>query len=325
MANCSWFERFPAGRSEYLRFEGSDHCPIVVHFDVSVKKKRGLFRFDRRLKEKPEVRNLVKTHWHQDQLASIISKLRNIRRNIIKWTREQNLNSNEKIQKTQLELEAALSSLTPDTMFIGALTASLEAAYKEEEIFWCQRSRILWLQCGDGNTSYFNAETRGRRALNKFSVLENQDGKAVYHEGDIVQVITEYYSRIFMAQMSDSSLVIQEGISPLVTMEMNETLIAFPSANEIKEALFSIHPDKAPGPDRFSASFYQSFWDILGDDVVSDIQTFFSSNILDPRLNETHVRLFPKITIPTKVADYRPISLCSTHYKIIAKLLTRRL
>lgn len=43
MANCSWFERFPAGRSEYLRFEGSDHRPVVVHFDVAIKKKRACF------------------------------------------------------------------------------------------------------------------------------------------------------------------------------------------------------------------------------------------------------------------------------------------
>lgn len=267
----------------------------------------------------------MKTHWHQDRLASIVSKLGTIRRKFIKWTRDQNLNSNEKIRKTQQALEAALSSLTPDTALIGTLTAELEAAYKEEESYWRQRSQILWLQCGDRNTGYFHATTRGRRALNKFSVLENQDGRAVYREGDIVQVITEYYSRIFTAQMSDSSLVVHDGISPLVTMQMNETLIAFPSAIEIKEALFSINPDKAPRPDGFSASFYQSFWDILGDDVVSDIQTFFSSNTLDLRLNETHVRLIPKVTCPKKVADYRPIALCSTHYKIIAKLLTRRL
>lgn len=33
---------FPDGHCEYLRFEGSDHRPIVVHFDVSLKKKEGL-------------------------------------------------------------------------------------------------------------------------------------------------------------------------------------------------------------------------------------------------------------------------------------------
>lgn len=325
MANCSWFERFPAGRCAYLRFEGSDHRPIVIHFDVSVRKKKGLFRFDRRLKDKPEIRQLVEEQWTKEPLDSVVKKLGNIRHNIIQWTKEKNLNSNLAIQTAQKKLEEALSSLTPDASTIGELTATLEKAYQEEELYWRQRSRILWLQGGDRNTSYFHAVTRGRRAVNKFSVIEDINGKAMFKEQEIVQCITDYYSRIFSAQMSDSSQVVQEGITPLVTTEMNSTLIAIPSPPEIREALFSINPDKAPGPDGFSATFYQSFWDILGEDVVKDIQAFFISSVLDPRQNETHVRLIPKIKGPRKVADYRPIALCTTHYKIIAKLLTRRL
>ena len=42
-------------------------------------------------------------------------------------------------------------------------------------------------------------------------------------------------------------------------------------------------------------------------------------------MNETHVRLIPKTLSAKQVADYRPIALCNTHYKIIAKILTKRL
>lgn len=137
--------------------------------------------------------------------------------------------------------------------------------------------------------------------------------------------MTEYYTWLFTSQMSDSSQVVQEGISSKVTTEMNQTLIAPPTPLEVKEALFSIHPDKAPGLDGFSASFYHSFWDIIGEDITKDILAFFATGSLDPRQNETHVRLIPKIVGPRKVTEYRPIALCNTHYKIVAKLLTRRL
>lgn len=296
-----------------------------MHFDVQRRKKKGLFRFDRRLKEKPEIRQLIDDHWKRDPEGSLVTKISSIRAEIIRWTKEKNQNSNLLIQNLQCELEVTLSSNIPDEQLITKLTISLEEAFKEEELYWQQRSLIPWLQCGDRNTSFFHAATRGRRAVNRFAVIEDATGRAKYKEEEIVQCITEYYSNIFSAQMSNSSQVVRDGISPLVTTEMNETLTALPSDMEIKEALFSISPDKALGPDGFSAIFYQSFWDIIGEDVTKDIKLFFSSGAMDPRQNETHVRLIPKITGPKKVADYRPIALCNTHYKIIAKLLTRRL
>lgn len=59
--------------------------------------------------------------------------------------------------------------------------------------------------------------------------------------------------------------------------------------------------------------------------MCRDIKQFFISDTLHPQQNETHIRLIPKITGPRSVSDYRPIALCSTHYKIIAKILSKRL
>lgn len=82
MANVEWMEMFPAARSEYLNFEGSDHRPILTHFGLNLKKKRGIFRYDRRLSEKPEVRKLVEDTWKQTS-ESVLSKINSIRRSLI--------------------------------------------------------------------------------------------------------------------------------------------------------------------------------------------------------------------------------------------------
>lgn len=82
---------------------------------------------------------------------------------------------------------------------------------------------------------------------------------------------------------------------------------------------------KAPGPDGFSAAFYQAFWDIVQEDVCKEVRLFFERGTFHQRYNETHVRLIPKVKVPKTVADYRPIALCSTNYKIIAKILCSRL
>lgn len=44
-----------------------------------------------------------------------------------------------------------------------------------------------------------------------------------------------------------------------VTHEMNEMLIREPTEEEIKKAMFAIHPEKASGPDEMTSLFYQRF------------------------------------------------------------------
>lgn len=55
------------------------------------------------------------------------------------------------------------------------------------------------------------------------------------------------------------------------------------------------------------------------------MQSFFQSSIMPRNINQTHIRLIPKIHGPKRVADYRPIALCNVYYKIISKILTLRL
>ncbi|KAG7578550.1 Zinc knuckle CX2CX4HX4C [Arabidopsis thaliana x Arabidopsis arenosa] len=116
-----------------------------------------------------------------------------------------------------------------------------------------------------------------------------------------------------------------EVIQPAVTDEMNAALTSIPTMEEIRFAVFGINPEKAPGPDGFSAGFYQSYWDILGEDLSKEIQSFFISGHLPNRLNETHVCLIPKGQAPKTPAGFRPIALCNVTYKIIAKILTHHL
>lgn len=147
----------------------------------------------------------------------------------------------------------------------------------------------------------------------------------MFTEPLITSTITKFYKDIFTSQSRDGLEVVREVIQPLVSLEMNAALTAIPNHQEIKEVVFSVNTDKAPGPDGFSAGFYHSFWDIIGEDVTWDVRSFFETSILNRRQNETHVRLIPNIKGPRKVSDYRPIALCSTHYKIIAKVLTKLL
>lgn len=48
-----------------------------------------------------------------------------------------------------------------------------------------------------------------------------------------------------------------------------------PTLAEIKKAMFAIHPDKAPGPDGFSACFFQANWKVVAHAISKDVTEFF--------------------------------------------------
>ena len=106
---------------------------------------------------------------------------------------------------------------------------------------------------------------------------------------------------------------------------MNQRLLRVATENEVRDALFMMHPEKAPGPDGMTTLFYQHSWHIIIKDLVDMVNNFLVSEILDLRLNITNICMIPKTEMPTRMTELRPISLCNVGYKIISKVLCQRL
>lgn len=58
---------------------------------------------------------------------------------------------------------------------------------------------------------------------------------------------------------------------------------------------------------------------------MAAIREFFVTGKLLGELNSSIISLIPKVSSPTKVTDYRPISCCKVIYKCISKILSDRL
>ncbi|KAG7557223.1 hypothetical protein ISN44_As11g032100 [Arabidopsis suecica] len=224
-----------------------------------------------RLRGKEEIRNLVSDAWRARESGTLLAKFNRCSRELISWTKEQIQLKVQAIKNDQEALESALSALVPDNDLISVLTASLDAAYVEEESLWRQRSRILRLQERDKNTSFFHAVTRRRKAMNHFSVIEDDDGLELFEEKQIAASVSAFYEKLFTSTSSRQFEVVEEAIQPQITDYMNTKLTAMPNEKEIHDAVLDNHADKAPGPDGFSAGFYHSFWEIIGKEVSREI------------------------------------------------------
>ncbi|KAJ7949853.1 Ribonuclease H [Quillaja saponaria] len=94
---------------------------------------------------------------------------------------------------------------------------------------------------------------------------------------------------------------------------------------DIMKALFSIGSFKAPRPDGFQSIFFQKFWYVLQPHVCKMVLNFFDTGIMPPKLNDTLISLIPKIAIPETIRQFRPIGLCNVTYKIISKILVKKI
>lgn len=79
-------------------------------------------------------------------------------------------------------------------------------------------------------------------------------------------------------------------------------------------------PSKALGPDGLPPSFFQQFWDNVGEDVTVSVLEFLNCAGSIEDFNKTLIFLFPKVKQAKQIKDFCPISLCNTMYKIAAQV-----
>jgi hypothetical protein len=111
----------------------------------------------------------------------------------------------------------------------------------------------------------------------------------------------------------------------MVSVAENQMLMRVPQRDEIKDTVFALNGDGAPGPDGFGGHFYQTYWDIVGNDVIQSVQEFFITDVLPDNFNNNLIVLVLKVSGPRVMGDYRPISLVNFQFKVIFKILADRL
>ena len=93
----------------------------------------------------------------------------------------------------------------------------------------------------------------------------------------ISNYIVSYYHNLFSSSNTvlHDQLLVEEVIPNIIDETANNLLIMIPSLAEVKQAVFDLNSDGAPRPDGFGDWFFQSYWDVIQQDVYAIVLDFF--------------------------------------------------
>ena len=93
---------------------------------------------------------------------------------------------------------------------------------------------------------------------------------------------------------------------------------------EVKEAVFGMKLNKAPGPDGLPIEFYQKFWNLVSGDLMDLFEEFYVGKLDLSRFNSGIVTLLPKVADASCIQQYRPICMLNVVFKIFTKVINNR-
>ena len=193
-----------------------------------------------------------------------------------------------------------------------------------EEIYWRQKTRVKCVKEGDCNSNFFHKVANDRRNRKYIKALENERCLVLNSSESIKEEILRYFEKLYASPSEESWRV--EGLDWFLISGESASRLESPFIEkEISKAIFQLDGDKALGPDGFTIAVFQDCWDVIKEDLVKVFDEFHRSGIINQSTNASFIVLLPKKSMAKKISDYRPISLVTSLYKIIAKVLAERL
>lgn len=342
MGNSCWHTRFPQSHVAFEVGGVSDHSRMVTNLRLVTQGNTKPFKFFTHVATHPEFLEVVSHVWNstphlfhsrsalkrlQEKLKLLKSELRRLNRDMFG-----DLPARVKQAFDDLCVKQNNAMQNPQTSTFEEASDAWEHWHHLagiEEQFFYQKSRIQWLGLGDRNTNFFHKTCQSRYARNAIRRLVTSDGLVLTDPGEIKAAAVSYYEEFMQGQSFDTVEASQEELEDILDFRCSQadaaTLIAPVQDEEVRAALFSMPINKAPGPDGYPMEFYKTAWSVVGRDFTTAVQSFFLFSFMPRSTNATLLSLVPKTLTAEKMSDFRPIACCNVVYKVISRIMAKRL
>ncbi|KAG7568298.1 Reverse transcriptase domain [Arabidopsis thaliana x Arabidopsis arenosa] len=308
LINQAWATAHPESFAEFLELIQSDHAACLFTVPFMRRSVRKPFKYFHHVADHPEFHDSVSQAWNplsiqgtsQFKLVRSLRKLKIVLRSLNK----RHFSGISARVKDKAEKVASLQRLLLSNPDADAAReehqerALWQILISAEEKFYRQKSRVIWLNLEDKNTSFFHKSVSVRAARNHIHFLCDHNDRRIVDISEIKSYAASYFENILGCTEMPLSPVTVDSLRELLPFRCSDThnqaLIRFVSPEEITKVILAMPLNKSPGPDGFSVEFFRSSWGMVSKEVIEAVQEFFCNGRLLKDLNSTIIALIPK-------------------------------
>ncbi|XP_026459728.1 uncharacterized protein LOC113360434 [Papaver somniferum] len=313
--NDKWLELYPSRGYKVGVRSISDHG-ILYGANVDIPKPKNIpFRALKVWKSHPDFLQQIQASWNTmikgNPIFIFMSKLKILKKEIQLWNWNTFGDVIKKLKQAEEQVLQAtlLSNKNPEnTVLLNNLVTARgkqEVLIEQQKEINQQKSRVKWLKEGASNSNFFHINMKLRQTQNAIVELEDENGNIVVDQQKIADILINHFEEKFKFQEVRYNQEFFQDIPQLVSEEENMFLDAIASDEEVKNAVFDLDPDSAPGPDGFAGWFYRYAWKIMGKDLTKAIKYCWRGGFIPQGFNIISSRfgsLIQKIVSPQQGA-----------------------